>query len=113
MKRICDAGAKKLGLKVSEAPFFDTVKISVKDAQHLCNKAVEAGVNLRLLDDLTVTISLDETTTLEDVDQLLFVLNANAKPDFSAESLISSVKSFGTCICSYTILCKCVQTSCC
>ena len=85
------AGATKLGLKVSEAPFFDTVKISVKDAKFLCNKAVTAGVNLRQLDDLTVTISLDETTSLEDVNQLLFVLNTCAQPDFTAESLISEV----------------------
>ena len=81
------AGAKKLGLKPAEEPFFDTVKLSVKDARSLCNKAVEAGVNLRELDASTVTISLDETTSLQDVDQLLYVLNSNAKPDFTAESL--------------------------
>ena len=68
------------------------MKISVKDARSLCNKAVEAGVNLRELDASTVTISLDETTSLQDVDQLLYVLNSNAKPDFTAESLAAEAR---------------------
>lgn len=37
------------------------------------------GVNLRLLDNNHVTISLDETTSIEDVNHLLFVLNGGKK----------------------------------
>jgi len=49
------------------------------------------GVNLRLLDDSSVTISLDETTSIADVDHLLAVLNSGKAADFSAESLAESV----------------------
>ncbi len=38
-----------------------------------------------------VTIAFDETTTIGDVDALLAVLNGGSAPDFTAESLASSV----------------------
>ncbi len=50
------------------------------------------GVNLRLLDSSHVTISLDETTSIEDVDHLLAVLNGGKPAGFSAESLAESVR---------------------
>ena len=50
------------------------------------------GVNLRLLDSSHVTISLDETTSIEDVDHLLTVLNGGKPAGFSAESLAESVR---------------------
>ncbi len=49
------------------------------------------GVNLRLLDDNHITISLDETTSIADVDHLLSVLNGGKAAGFSAESLAESV----------------------
>ena len=85
------AGARKLGLGVGEAPFFDTVRISVGDAAGVVRAAAAAGVNLRQLDAGTVTVSLDETTTLADVDQLLGLLNGGKAPGFTAESLAPGV----------------------
>lgn len=87
------AGAKKCGLKVGQDPFFDTVKIEVSDAELICKKATDNGVNLRPLDVSTVTISLDETTTIADIDQLLFILNNGNQPGFKAESLAEQVSS--------------------
>lgn len=86
------AGAKKLGHDVGSQPFFDTVRIGVTDARLLSKKAVDEGVNLRVLDDKTLTMSLDETTTLADIDQLLFILNNGKRPGFSAESLAEKVR---------------------
>ena len=40
-----------------------------------------------------VTIAFDETTTIGDVDALLAVLNGGSAPDFTAESLASSVRA--------------------
>ena len=54
-------------------------------------RQVEEGVNLRVLDASTVTISLDETTTIADVDQLLRILNGGRDPGFTAESLAPQV----------------------
>jgi hypothetical protein len=88
----CPAGAKKLGHTVGEAPFFDTVRISVGDAAKVVAAAAAEGVNLRKLDDGTITVSLDETTKLADVDQLLRILNGGSAPGFSAESLAPEVR---------------------
>jgi hypothetical protein len=85
------AGAKKLGLGVGSAPFFDTVRIEVGDARKVVAAAAAEGVNLRQLGDGAVTVSMDETTTLADVDQLLRILNGGAAPAFSAEALAPGV----------------------
>lgn len=85
------AGARKLGLGVGEAPFFDTVRISVGDAPSVLAAAAAQGVNLRQLDASTVTVSFDETTTLADVDQLLAILNGGKAPAFTAEALAPGV----------------------
>jgi glycine dehydrogenase len=62
------------------------------NAEQLVKSAAEAGMNLRLLDAGAITISLDETTTLGDVDALLAVLNGGKAAGFSAESLAESVR---------------------
>lgn len=85
------AGAKKLGHKVGDAPFFDTVRIDVSDADKIIAAAAAEGCNLRKLDGSTITISLDETTRMEDIDQLLKILNGGSPAKFSAESLASEV----------------------
>ncbi|EIE25206.1 glycine dehydrogenase [Coccomyxa subellipsoidea C-169] len=90
---ILAAGAKKLGHSVGDAAFFDTVRIEVGDAAKFVAAAVVEGVNLRQLDASTITVALDETTRLEDVDQLLRILNGGSAPGFSAESLASEVDS--------------------
>ena len=46
-------GARKLGLTVGSAPFFDTVRVEVGDAAKVVAAAAEAGVNLRQLDAST------------------------------------------------------------
>jgi glycine dehydrogenase len=85
-------GAKQLGLKVGDAPFFDTVRVEVGDAASVMQAAIQEGVNLRQLDSKTVTVAIDETTRLEDIDQLFKVLNKGKSAGFSAESLASKVE---------------------
>ncbi len=85
------AGAKRLGHTVGEAPFFDTVRIDVGDARAVVAAAAARGANLRQLDASTVTISVDETTSLADIDVLLEVLAGGKAPGFTAESLAPQV----------------------
>ena len=85
------AGAQKLGLETGSEPFFDTVRIKSGSSKDLVQRALDEGINLRKLDDETVTVSFDEVTTTADVDQLLAILNGGSKPDFSAASLASEV----------------------
>ena len=56
------AGAAKLGHQVADAPFFDTVRVNVKDAGKLVKQAESQGINLRQLDNSCVTVAFDETT---------------------------------------------------
>lgn len=87
-------GAEKLGHSVArDAPFFDTICINVGDSAAACRTAVEHGINLRPLDASRVTVAIDETTTLEDVDALFAVLNGGKAASFSAESLAASVEA--------------------
>lgn len=55
--------------------------------------AEKHGVNVRVLTKEKITIAIDETTTIADVDQLLTILNRGQTPGFSAESIASSVTS--------------------
>lgn len=85
------AGASKLGLQAPTAPFFDTVTIGVKNAEAVAAAAVTAGYNLRLMDSGRISVALDETTMIADIDALLTVLNGGKTPNFTAESLAGEV----------------------
>lgn len=81
-------GAARLGMRTGDAPFFDTVKLQAPgQAAALVAAAAAQGCNLRLLDADTVTVSLDETTSLADVDQLLAILAQGRTVGFTAASL--------------------------
>jgi glycine dehydrogenase len=63
------------GLKCRSDRFFDTLAIVVPEGSDaVMARAVEAGYNLRRLDDSTVGISLDETTTEKDLEALSKIL---------------------------------------
>ncbi|MCO5592691.1 hypothetical protein L7F22_046694 [Adiantum nelumboides] len=86
------AGVQKFDhVKVDGKPFFDTVKVGVPNASAISQAALKKGVNLRVLDDNTITVAMDETTTLQDVDEL-FQIFANGKSvNFTAEELAPKV----------------------
>jgi glycine dehydrogenase len=67
---------KKAGHTVHHAAFFDTISVTPKNesAPALVARAAEEGINLRLLNDSTVAISLDETTA--SIDPLLKIFGA-------------------------------------
>ena len=67
---------KKAGHTVHHAAFFDTISVTPKNesAPALVARAAAEGINLRLLNDSTVTISLDETTA--SIDPLLKIFGA-------------------------------------
>ncbi|KAL6524003.1 hypothetical protein OROMI_031098 [Orobanche minor] len=87
-------GLKKLGtVEVQSLPFFDTVKVKCSDAKTIADAAYKNEINLRIVDQNTITASFDETTTLEDVD-ILFEVFACGKPvTFTAASLAPEVEN--------------------
>ncbi len=60
------------GTTVSNGTWFDTLTVEVDDAEHVIAAAERIGFNLRFVNDATVGISLDETTTLEQIQHLAF-----------------------------------------
>ena len=67
------AGLGRLNQGVGAEPFFDTLKVRLNGltADSVLHAAEVLGYNLRKYDDGAVGVSLDETTTREDVDALL------------------------------------------
>jgi glycine dehydrogenase len=77
--RTLAAGLVKLGRKltVGQAPFFDTIHVTASKADHevILAAARAARLNLRVASDDAFAIALDETTTEEDISDLLTVFN--------------------------------------
>ncbi|HWW69786.1 MAG TPA: aminomethyl-transferring glycine dehydrogenase, partial [Duganella sp.] len=61
------ANLKTLGYTVTNDTFFDTLTVAVANAEQLHASAHSHGVNLRVIDASHVGVSLDETTTREDI----------------------------------------------
>ena len=54
--------------------FFDTVTINTKDKTHeIYQKAIQFKINLRLIENHAVSVSFDETTKIEDMNNLFNV----------------------------------------
>jgi glycine dehydrogenase len=69
------------GLKCRSDRFFDTLAIVVpQGADAIMARAVNAGYNLRRLDDSTIGISLDETTNESDLQALAGILGIEGIP---------------------------------
>ena len=69
-------GLKAGGAKVNAEPVFDTLTVSGIDAAKVHAAAIAAKINLRPVDASTIGLSLDETTSVEQVQALLLQLLA-------------------------------------
>jgi glycine dehydrogenase len=60
------------GATVRNDTWFDTLTVEVDDADHVIAAAERIGFNLRFVNDTTVGISVDETTTFDQIEHLAF-----------------------------------------
>ncbi len=67
-------GARSKGLTPLHAHYFDTLTFNVSNKEEIVARALNADINLRTDVNGQVSISLDETTTRENVVQLFTVL---------------------------------------
>jgi len=74
LAKMLESGVKELGLKQVNEHYFDTLKIAVEDINSVEREAVNHEMNFRYFPDGFVGISLDETTSSDDVNKVLFVL---------------------------------------
>jgi glycine dehydrogenase len=92
-------GLDELGYAVdTRCELFDTVKIGAADADAaaICDAAEEAGMNFRRVSD-GICISLDETTTGGDVDDILKIFaKCNGATDGTFTGLPFTVEELGS-----------------
>ncbi|MBY0239049.1 MAG: aminomethyl-transferring glycine dehydrogenase [Burkholderiaceae bacterium] len=86
---ILAANLKTLGYSLANESYFDTLTVKTDNADALHAAAVANGVNLRRIDAHHVGVSLDETTSRDDIATLwtIFAAGVNSTataPDFDA-----------------------------
>jgi len=75
---------KDLGYNQKNKQYFDTILVDLKEVSSITiNKiALEAQINFLYIDEHTISISLNETTTINDLNDILSVLAAAKQIDF-------------------------------
>ena len=80
-----------LGLRQVNAHYFDTLKIEVADKKAIQAEAAKGEVNFKYYNDNHVGISIDETTSAEDVEQIVSIfasaLNKKATTKIEPQSI--------------------------
>ena len=84
-------GLQRLGCRITEGPFFDTLRVSATSLSHdqVLTKSLSSGINLRTFEDGFFGISLDETTNLSDIQRLLTVFSDTDQFPFSLDDLVN------------------------
>ncbi|MCK5818697.1 MAG: aminomethyl-transferring glycine dehydrogenase [Psychromonas sp.] len=87
LSAILAKGLINAGLTLSNQTFFDTITINFGDkTDEIYKRAIYAGLNFRRVSDTQLGISLDETTSTQDVNELFYVI-LDKKTDIDALSV--------------------------
>ena len=80
MARAVEDALLAAGLKQTNAAYFDTLRIEGADAATVRKAAEAAGINFRYFTDGAIGIAVDETTTIEDVADIVAAFTGGNKP---------------------------------
>jgi glycine dehydrogenase len=96
LTEILAAGLQQLGLTISDAPRFDTLRVDLGDklAAGILKIAEAHRMNFRPLGDHTVGISLDETTEESDLVEILEIFNDDKPLNFAIGELAPTHSQF-------------------
>ena len=78
LTQLLEKGLAATGIKQVNKNYFDTIKVAVADKKAIQQKAEQAEINFKYFSDNHVGISLDETTTLQDVESIISIFSGNA-----------------------------------
>ncbi|MEY2918012.1 MAG: aminomethyl-transferring glycine dehydrogenase [Bacteroidota bacterium] len=86
----------ELGFTNVNEYYFDTLKVPVKDAAHIHKLAEQQEINFNYFDDEYIGISLDETTSQNDILNILHVFatsqgNDTAVANFDADIVLENI----------------------
>jgi glycine dehydrogenase len=86
---ILAVGLQQLGYSISAKSYFDTLRVELgtHNLEAILQGATARQINLRVFDTHTMGISLDETTTLEDVVELWRIFAGTADVPFTPADL--------------------------
>jgi glycine dehydrogenase len=88
------SGLRQLGMKVSDTPFFDTVRIDVETPERrdeIIRTAIAGNINLRAHGDRTILVSIGETIDRHALRALYTVFHGGADPEFNPEKLADAL----------------------
>uniref|UniRef100_A0A7N6FGT1 Glycine cleavage system P protein n=1 Tax=Anabas testudineus TaxID=64144 RepID=A0A7N6FGT1_ANATE len=86
-------GLKRAGHRLHSEMFFDTLKINCSvAAKDILERAVQRQINLRVYSEGVLGVSLDETVTERDLDDLLWVFGCESSAELIAEKMGERVK---------------------
>ncbi len=82
-------GLKQLDYSIENEYFFDTLRVNLgkRSKKEILERTQNKKINLRIYNDNSVGISLDETTREADVEDLLEIFSLEQKSTFSWEEL--------------------------
>ncbi|MDX1429135.1 MAG: aminomethyl-transferring glycine dehydrogenase, partial [Rhodothermales bacterium] len=88
------SGLERLGFEIRYSHFFDTLRVDVPGEQvdRVLERAAAERVNLRRFDDGSLGITLDETTSTEDLEVLFRVFTEQGAPVFSPKDITSLIE---------------------
>ena len=86
-------GLERLGCTIPSRPFFDTLRVrpGKRSVAEVLKRAEAHRMNFRSIDEQTVGISIDETTTPKDLQEILSVFNGDTPPDLSLETIAGQI----------------------
>jgi len=94
------AGIKRLGYNISHKAFFDTLRVelnsngnSALNLESMISDTAARNINLRIFDQTAVGISLNETTTVEDLINIWQVFALKDELPFTPQELASDISS--------------------
>jgi len=84
-------GLRRLGYTIAHEDYFDTIRVGLgkRNAQSIVEEARRRRINIRVMEDRSVVIALDETVTNADVANLLASFNDGKDPEFALEEILT------------------------
>jgi glycine dehydrogenase len=92
---VLGAGLRQLGFEIGDEAFFDTVRVRLTKsrADQVIIRADERGINLRRHEDDSIGISLDETTTDEEIRLLMEIFVGHERIPFTIQDLLKTTRT--------------------
>jgi glycine dehydrogenase len=85
LTQLLAAGLESLGLRVLTKDFFDTIRVELtnQSVSDFFKAVEERRMNFRIIDEKSIGISLNETTSMKDVYEIWDIFGADKKASFA------------------------------